>query len=413
MWAIFKGSALFAQGGTQVVLLGEAVKRDIRIMERIFSRLLEKDAGRVSFGEVARGMYLEDYGFLFVISPDEKAYYLTGLLTLPTRRLEQMRSELRRQMAESGKQLQQLRERLREELRAIGEDTTNAVRLGEIPQLDLELRKVQVLTAQERGLQKQVESLQKSFQEMEALQKEQQRGQKDYEEQLKERIMEFLATYADVADYLKPQEWFAVALLPPSDAEGPSVYRVQKQHILDHRRGRIPFDQFRTRVQEVKDGTPALQRELSVMEEVLEYALKFLKDDLKTLSRPKSIKSVYLPGYGAIFDIEWSSAPWFDFEEALDIPLKTRGRARETHKRFQQDLVQVRKEIMEILGDYGPSLRSLESQEWICVFLTFRSSWDRSVSDILLRVKKADVEAFGQRKISRKQFNSRIQVVEF
>jgi hypothetical protein len=97
----------------------------------------------------------------------------------------------------------------------------------------------------------------------------------------------------------------------------------------------------------------------------------------------------------------------------LRLPIHRRRQGKEESQiqdRFKEDLVNV-------VGDYGYSLRTLKPQEYIVVEVRFPEAlWKRGWSDprgLVLKVRKKDVDAYIREDLDLAAFRQKVDIQEF
>ena len=211
-----------------------------------------------------------------------------------------------------------------------------------------------------------------------------------------------------------------------------SEVTAKKRDIVAYRRERISEAEFRKRIvsREHKPDASTVKK-IGVLATILDKALK--RPDHLAPSFDKTL-GIYQEGLGALFFVNAGSGyradhPVFKNKlKAFTSPphRRTQGKAgteeRQILDRFKEDLVNV-------VGDYGYSLRTLKPQEYIVVEIRFPEAvWKRRWSNpqglawsddwsnprgLVLKVQKKDVDAYIREDLDLAAFRQKVDIQEY
>lgn len=257
-------------------------------------------------------------------------------------------------------------------------------------------------------------------------------GQTSADADLNRELLEFFSRYADAIGQLGDDDRVAVyrergpefSFFFEISGEQASGFSSQpsdlftwmrKGDIAALRAGKLTEDEFRSRVRVVKPK--AGDTDIEIMSGIL---------DKITASRTGTARGLYLEDYGVIFFTAASLARdtaqriWRDrstrvsntqeavpaaesyrqIEEALRA---ARSVDEARAKNWQEEYNKFRGKIAEALADYGHTLRSAKSGDWLVVTTDFHYAPENQPQSLVCQVKKQQVEAYNAGKISREQ----------
>ena len=181
----------------------------------------------------------------------------------------------------------------------------------------------------------------------------------------------------------------------------------RKSDIVEYRRDRISEEEFRGRIvfREHAPDTPAMKK-ISVMAAILDRALN--RTDFPGLNFSQQTIGIYREQLGALFFMDAGPAlpPFRTFDPLAE---KDRTTEREPRTQFKDDLI-------EVIGDYGYTLRTLEPEEYVIVEVRFSpADWGhRSAADRLrLQVQKKHLDAYNHGDLDLDQFRQKVDILEF
>ena len=260
---------------------------------------------------------------------------------------------------------------------------------------------------------------------------------------VQERLVEFLGTYADGIRQLKDEDRITIlihqqprsrALIAATDKRlqaelSKQVYSevtAKKSDIVAYRRERIAEAEFRRRIVS-RDRAPeaSMMKKIGVMATILDKALKQPEPPVPKLD---ATLGIYQKGLGALFFVNAKSANRLKLPYSLTWPPPSLRKAPKTarvriragkavkagnplQKRFK-----FKEELVEVVGDYGYTLRTLKPEEYIVVEVRFprrpgrRSSGERG---LLLTVKKKNVDAYSRGDLDLAAFRQKVDIREY
>ena len=376
------------------------MERDLDIMEGVLNKLLNTSAyGRGSKSGKARGLYFEGYGVVFL--SDHSGFQRFAL---------------------SGDRI----------ARMVGKATEKAT--------EVQLRL--------RGVAPPVVSESKD----EAEEEEEETALVERVETLKGQLAEFLGTYADAIGQLEPTDRVTVLVnladgepfFPPSLPEQFHSFiegellslleaRAKKSDIIEYRRGRISGDDFRQRVvfHERPLGAPA-KMNVDIMANIMDTALS--KKYHREFGSQGKTRGIYLEGLGALFFMKGDHRKAFPsnygeailgFQQAIEgYPnLKEQGVAPTRKEQKQRSKAKARElleefkdALLEVVGDYGHTLRTLKPTESAVVSVDFprsRNFRESGPTHFMMKVQKKDLDLYNRGDLDLAAFRQRVEFLEF
>ncbi len=199
----------------------------------------------------------------------------------------------------------------------------------------------------------------------------------------------------------------------------------KKRDIVAYRRERLSEAEFRRRMvsREVRRAG-ATMKKISVLAAILDKALTrpaHLVPGFGIPGRGNQTLGLYLEGLGAVFfvnagtgyraahplikeKVEAFYSPTHPYKQG-----KPTAEERRIHDRFKGELV-------EVVGDYGYTLRIVKPNEYIVVEVRFPaglwSGWP-GPKGLVLKVQKVDVDAYGRGEVDLAGFRQKVDILEF
>ncbi len=251
---------------------------------------------------------------------------------------------------------------------------------------------------------------------------------------VQERLVEFLGTYADGIRQLMDEDRITILVhqQPRSRAQiavpdkrlqaelSEPVYSeatAKKSDIVAYRRERIAEAEFRKRIVSREHKPDAsMMKKIGVMATILDKALKQPEHPVSNYNKTLGI---YQKGLGALFFVNAKSGYRTAYRLKLRKTPKTapfRIRAGRAVKAGNPLEERFKEELIEVVGDYGYSLRTLKPEEYIVVEVRFprrpgrRSSGARG---LLLTVKKKNVDAYSRGDLDLAAFRQKVDILEY
>lgn len=254
--------------------------------------------------------------------------------------------------------------------------------------------------------------------------------QSENDENLNKEILEFFSRYADAIGQLADEDrvavysergpefsfFFEIRGEPASgfSSQPSDLFTwMRKGDIAALRAGKLTESEFRSRVRVVKPK--ADDADIEIMSGIL---------DKITASRTGTARGLYLEDYGVIFFTaanlarDASARIWRDrstkvgnttettpesyrqIEEALRA---ARSIDEARAKNWQEEYGKFRGKIAEALADYGHTLRSAKSGDWLVVTTDFHYAPENQPKSLVCQIRKQQVDAYNTGKISREQ----------
>lgn len=260
-------------------------------------------------------------------------------------------------------------------------------------------------------------------------------------EELKEQLIEFFGTYADAIGQLKRTD--QITILTKLGSAGPSYNligshgmadhnpvfmleaTVKKADIIDYRRGRMDYDDFRNSVLfEERMEHDAQTQNLEIMASIMNTALS--RKYHKQFGTDGNVHGIHLDGLGVIFFMQGNLHGEFAmaWPEIIDISRKknnavvyvpAKERRRNSLQKYRKLIQEYKDALLEVVGDYGHTLRTIKSTEYVVVALNFRhASWGEEVPKrMIMKIKKRDLDRYNRGDISFTQFKRKVVFNEY
>ena len=265
-------------------------------------------------------------------------------------------------------------------------------------------------------------------------------------ELLEERAIEFLRDYADAIGQIKPTDRitilakfehtysvFAVHLGGvESSEEYPSGLNIsaKKSDIVEFRKGKINEKTFRERVtfrRRLDDKQK--NRNIDIMANILNTALNRKHGDVfRTYSKNRGI---YLDGLGALFFMRghllgkrgvvtyefYLSKYLREREEIRAKVAKAATKTKSPEERMKESIKGFKDELIELVGDYGHTLRTLKPTEYVVINITFKDNWQahflESPQQMILKVRKQDLDRYDRGDLTLAAFRKKVEIQEY
>ena len=196
-----------------------------------------------------------------------------------------------------------------------------------------------------------------------------------------------------------------------------SEITARKGHIVAYRREHISEAEFRKLIVS-REHTPdaSTKKKIGVMAAIMG---KVLKHPNHTLSDLDKTLGIYKDGLGALFLVSAESGYRPDYSVTIDgkeasVILRRRtGKAVKGDNEKKNQLVE---DVVNVVGDYGYSLRTLKPGEYIVVDVRFPKRMRRRPSDprgLVFMVKKQDVDAYTRKDLDLAAFREKVDIQEY
>ena len=196
-----------------------------------------------------------------------------------------------------------------------------------------------------------------------------------------------------------------------------SEVTTKKSDIVAYRREQIDEAEFRKRVVS-RDHRPdaSTTKRIGVMAAILDKTLKVNDQPVPDYNRTMGI---YMEGLGALFFVKERSGYLVDYRRAMSKKLSSTFGLRTQGGRANVD-VQLRDwlkvDLVEVLGDYGHTVRTVKPDEYIVVevrFLAGLRSNRLKQRGLVLKVKKRDVDAYTRKDLDLEAFREKVDIQEY
>lgn len=361
------------------------MERDLDIMNAILDRLVFNVPGHFVRlgGEATRGIYLPDYGVIFLMPMH------SGALSV----LSFSREKIQRQAEAEQKSIEVQRK------------STTRAKSGEGSGAAYAYRTVK-------------------------------------KRELKEPLIEFFSKYADAIGQLDGSEkiaiystgggnvfysfgteWETAAHSGVAVGNEDMLAVARKADIVALRSGKLRADDFTSRIVFKNIETESADTDIDIMARIIDAALRGRSRE--SLFHTNNARGIYLDDFGAIFFTDATFGHDLSVRILQDIEKRTgeenlqrrilelqsasaqrRGSWTAQYKKFKQQLG-------EVIADYGHTLRQLKPQDNIVITADLDNGADDGPNYLVCRVKKQNVEAFNARRISREQLLKLIAYSEY
>lgn len=261
-------------------------------------------------------------------------------------------------------------------------------------------------------------------------------------ERFKSRTIDFLGDYADAVGQLDPDERVTVVLdfggsrpfqimadrvVRGSQAKDVAIVEIsaRKSDIINHRRGQLSQIEFRKRVEISERGDDeSMNANIDIMANILETALsRRHHEDYYIVDQNRGI---YLKKLGTLFflsaelntdtvtwDVHLLHTPRPDEVVVQPSQPKAQKRPQKSISELQQSF---KNTLVELVGDYGHTLRTLEPTEQVVVAVNFNNLWglsDEATQRFVLTVRKQELDAYNRGNITLAEFKQKVQVQDY
>ncbi len=195
-----------------------------------------------------------------------------------------------------------------------------------------------------------------------------------------------------------------------------------------------------------KSADEKMRKQISIMEKILDEALVDSENALVKSTHPS--RGVYLDGYGFVFTMELGIVDdqfrWEALSKLLDVgegysvmreEKKEEGETVITIKKKSEDAKKeaeklekaekkevdhdqrwdlVKKELIEVVRDYGDTIARAKPDEWFTIFATpLMGSWGSEETErLVIRVQMKDIQQYSSGSLTDKEFEGRVQIAE-
>ncbi len=196
-----------------------------------------------------------------------------------------------------------------------------------------------------------------------------------------------------------------------------SEVTVKKGDIVAYRREQIDDEEFIKRIAFLDHRPDAsLMKKIGVMSAILDQALK--QSDHPVPHSNKTL-GIYQEGLGALFFVKAQTSYLKEIRRAIikaSRSLSDRGRQGRSVKLDKAPENRLKEDLIEVVADYGFSIRTLKPEEYIVVEVRFPRGFRRRTSDprgLVLKVKKRDVDAYSRGDLDLAAFRQKADIQEY
>lgn len=382
----------------------DRMNRDLEIMQGVLDNLLAPSKPMLAFSNGgARGLYFDGYGVVFQID-------LGGARLMDVVRLRMGNEfELAKELSEQAK------------ARAFEGKPVSVAPISDEGPVIVDAITGTVLTKEDLTTGKRIELLE-------------------------ERAIEFLRDYADAIGQIKPTDritilanfehtygFFAVHLRGAENVEkSPSGLNItaKKSDIVDFRKGKIDEKTFRNRVTFHKRlDSKQKNRNIDIMANILNTALN--RKHRGEFRMDSKNRGIYLDGLGALFFIrgyllgerdvityEYYLGKYLKEQEEMQASrVKTTTKSKKPEERIKESIKEFKDELVELVGDYGHTLRTLKPTEYVVVNINFRDNWRahflESPQQVILKVRKQDLDRYDRGELTLAALRKKVEIQEY
>jgi hypothetical protein len=382
----------------------DRMNRDLEIMQGVLDNLLAPSKPMLAFSNGgARGLYFDGYGVVFQID-------LEGVPLMDVVRLRIGNEfELAKELSEQAK------------ARAFEGKPVSVAPISDEGPVIVDAITGTVLTKEDLTTGKRIELLE-------------------------ERAIEFLRDYADAIGQIKPTDRitilanfehnygvFMVHLRGAENVEkSPSGLNItaKKSDIVDFRKGKIDEKTFRNRVTFHKRlDSKQKNRNIDIMANILNTALN--RKHRGEFRMDSKNRGIYLDGLGALFFIrgyllgerdvityEYYLGKYLKEQEEMQASrVKTTTKSKKPEERIKESIKEFKDELVELVGDYGHTLRTLKPTEYVVVNINFRDNWRahflESPQQVILKVRKQDLDRYDRGELTLAALRKKVEIQEY
>ncbi|MFQ5707211.1 MAG: hypothetical protein ACE5HO_07150 [bacterium] len=261
---------------------------------------------------------------------------------------------------------------------------------------------------------------------------------------LKEQIVVFLANYADAIGQLRKSDRITVLVNLGSDnlyynlvgayqtAESAPLSlleaTVRKSDIVKMRQGQLSESAFRKRIVfKERAENDKIKKNVEIMANIMDTALS--KKYHQQFGSGGKTKGIYLDGVGVIFFMKGEINPkeFEPFESAMRLYIEAQKGQQapqrkldawksESDKRTREVVKQFKSAVVELVGDYGHTLRNVKPSEFVVVAVDFNNIWEFqnfSLQKFIVKIKKKDLDAYNRGKMKLAELRKKVEFQDF
>ncbi|MCI0513625.1 hypothetical protein L0128_10470 [candidate division KSB1 bacterium] len=386
------------------------MQRDLDILKVVLDRLLRPNThvGHLGNGDT-RALYLDGVGVIFIYQySTSNQLVILGDVTEPLLLAEETYREALEKTRLAAQE--KIRENQHEQQKIVVHDLAKPEKLA---QYQAQARQ------QEEKLQQKIATI---------------------NQDLRENVSEFLTDYCDAINQLQPEERITVMVFPnesvsqfslgsfysqKSPTIEPIIASLKKGDLNAYRREALSRENLVPRIQFVEKQTePRLNKDIQIMKTIFNAALKE-NEQTRRMLRGES-RGMYLENFGALFllntrdNFQVENSHLFanySYAEALAGVAEDESLTTKNESDAKPRLAVLKTYLIEILGNYGHTLRRLKADEWIGIALDLKDFIRTTdllyASNMLLKVRAGDTFLLNQGKIDFADFKQRVVITEY
>lgn len=367
------------------------IKEDIHVMEAVLDKLLQASRDQFFAGRNIKGFYFDHYGLLFTVNLKNQFQ----LFNIYKDRAEVIVENLEKSI------VQEKKKRSKEAKNRGGVAYVPGSRIFSV-------------------------STGKSMNEEDF---------KKWTTKLDKKIQTFMSSYVDLSDYLKKDEKISVVVfLNRSEEDQPDacIYQVLKKDVAAYRAERLSDKAFAAKISRQFVSGDNHAEEIEVMSTIFETVLSGKHRSRYSLG--KNVNGIFLKDLGVMFSfgnhffsnnldemIETSLVPTLkeldkSEKRVAKIQAIIKEKTEERDKKYRKSLSDFEEKIIKTIGTYGASLRFLPDNQSVFILFgtdefTLRNI--SNVSNVMIRIKKADLLAYSRKHLGLDNLKKRAQIVEY
>ena len=165
--------------------------------------------------------------------------------------------------------------------------------------------------------------------------------------------------------------------------------------------------------QSASPNSATLKGEVKVLSAVIDESMA------QTFSPPFGVlektKGTYLPGFGVVFALEVNLYP-VTLQRLLAPRPSTKSQLEDELKVKKERIKTIEQTVPRLLAEHAESLREIKSDDQVAVVVhlfSVQSGGQDLPSQIVVQVRKRDLEQYWDKKLSYEQYLKQVRIVEF
>ena len=125
-----------------------------------------------------------------------------------------------------------------------------------------------------------------------------------------------------------------------------------------------------------------------------------------------------LLGERRVAQYEFYLAKYYEEREAIRAKgAKTETKTKSPEERIKDSIKGFKDELIELIGDYGHTLRTLKPTEYVVVNINFKDNWRahflESPQQMILKVRKKDLDRYDRGDLTLAAFRKKVEIQEY